>query len=588
MSRFLLVFCLSILVLSNAIAKNVQVNITEGLPDDITSNIKSYLGDLPNSELSRISFLHSAKDNTIKALQALGYYQSHVELNIDKEQKNDIWKVDLEIVLNPPTKINNIELKIINDASNDDVFTRFLNNMPIKKNDILNHGTYEKLKADLMATGLERGYFDGKFDVAKIAITPENLANISLAYNSGARYTFGDISFINNTVNQNVIDKLIPFESGDNYQLSQLQTLQNNLERTQYFSNIVIVPQKNAELLPNNHVVPIQVSLEKAKRHYFDVGIGYAEDTKFRISAGWKTPLVNKYGHKQETRIKYSPENPIGKFTYSIPINNSLSDVIQFKLLLENDDYGDLTSNYWSSRISKKTTTNNLNTEAYIRFLHEEWELNSLEDTADYFLLGYSWSHTERVGSLIDPIEGFSQFYNIEGTHTAISSKTSFLKFNAHWRNISTLAPRHRLVTRAELGYTYIGDSVDDLNIKDLSPSLRFFTGGDQSIRGFNYQSVGPVQTTIVENTSNELVVGGTRLIVGSIEYQYYFTDNIRGAIFFDAGSSFNQNKITKNYAVGPGIHYISPIGAIKLDVGYSISEESPSWRIHLNLGAEL
>jgi len=586
MLRVLVFFCTSLFMVGHVNSKNINLTISDDLPSDIVTNIKSHLGELPNTELERISFLHAAKTNTINALQALGYYQSHVELITDKEQKNDVWEIVLDISLNAATLINTVNIQVNNEASNDATFSRFIKDAPIHKNDILNHGIYNKIKADILSMGLERGYFDGKYQKAQIAITPDNLANIDLTYNSGDRYNFGDIKFINNTINQNVIDKLIPFKSGDNYQLSKLQKLQNNLEKTQYFSNIVIVPQKEST---QENVIPIQISLENAKRHYFDVGLGYATDTDFRVSTSWKTPLVNKYGHRQETRLKYSKINPTGKFTYSIPINNSLSDMVQLKLLLENDEYGDIESNYWSSRVSKKKTLNDLNAEAYIRFLHEEWDVNNVTDTADYFLLGYSWSYAQRTGPIIDPSSGFSQFYNIEGTHTAISSETSFIKFNAHWRNISTLAPGHRLVTRAEVGYTLIGDSVNDEKITQLSPSLRFFAGGDQSIRGFNYQSIGPTQIqTTTDGTSTTLVVGGTRLLVASIEYQYYFTDNIRGAVFFDAGSSFNEDNFSKSYSVGPGIHYISPIGAIKLDIGYSISEDSPSWRIHLNLGAEL
>lgn len=583
MLRLFIIFCLNFIVIGNAVSKNIELTISNNLPDDVVDNIKSYLGELPNTELERISFLHSTESNAIKALQALGYYQSNIDLIIDKEQQDDLWQVNIDIVLNAPTLINSIKLFINNEASNDNAFNLISSNLPIKKNDTLNHSTYEKIKADILALGLQRGYFDGQFEVAQIAITPNNVADIKLIYNSGSRYTFGDIKFINNTINNNVINKLIPFSTGDNYQLAKLQELQNNLEQTQYFNNIVIVPQKESAL--DTHSTPIQVSLARAKRHYFDVGLGYATDTDYRVSASWKTPLVNKYGHKQETRIKYSKINPTGEFTYSIPINDSLKNLIQFRLLVENDEYGDIESDYWSSKISKKNIFDDLNSEAYVRFLHEEWDINSVSDSADYLLFGYSWSYIRRKGSLIDPSDGFSQFYNIEGTHTGISSEATFIKFNARWKYITTIAPRHRLVTRAELGYAYI----DESTVKELSPSLRFFTGGDQSIRGFNYQSIGPsIIESSLSGTNDEIVIGGTRLAVASIEYQYYFTKNIRAAVFFDAGSAFNKEHFNNSYSIGPGIHYISPIGAIKLDLGYSISEESPSWRIHLNLGAEL
>lgn len=566
-------------------ANNLTLSITENLPEYIEDNIKAYLGELPKNELSRISFIHSAKSNTVKALKALGYYQSIVETTLHKDEDEATpWKLTVNIELNAPTVVNSIRIDIIGDASTDLLFKVLTSKAPIKKNDNLHHGNYQKIKSDILSLGLQRGYFDGYLDVAKISITPENLANISLSYVSGKRYRFGKIHYINNTVDTDFINNLVPFSPGDSYQLSKLQQFQNNLEKTQYFSNILIIPNRTNIEAKNKKTVPIQVTLEQAKKHYFDVGLGFATDTDFRISGGWKTPLINKYGHRQETLIKYSRINPTGRFNYSIPVNGSLNETIQLKLLLENDEYGDIKSNYWSSQLSTLKTSETSNSEYYIRFLHEEWDINTLNDTADYFLLGYSWSNTRRKGTLIDPSDGLSQYYNVEGTHTGISSEISFVKLHAHWRYIKTLKPKHRLVTRAEIGYTLL----DSSNVEELSPSLRFFAGGDQSIRGFAYQSIGPTRTKKSQGgPDKELVVGGNRLAVASIEYQYYFTPKIRGAIFADIGSSFDKG-FQKSYSVGPGIHYISPIGAIKLDVGYSLSEKSPSWRLHLNLGAEL
>lgn len=580
----------TLLFMGEIYANNLTLSLSENLPEYVEDNIKAYLGELPSDDLSRISYIYSAKNNAIKALKALGYYQSIVETKLHKNEDTDEegkvtpWKLDLTITLNNPTLINSINIEITGEANNDLMFNALTSKPPIKKDDNLHHGHYQKIKSDILSLGLQRGYFDGYFEVAKISITPENLANISLIYVSGSRYKFGKVHYINNTVDHEFINNLVPFTPGDNYQVSKLQQFQNKLEQTQYFSNILIVPNKDDDAAKIKKTVPIQVTLEQAKKHYFDIGLGYATDTDFRVSAGWKTPLINKYGHRQETLIKYSKINPTGRFNYSIPVNGSLNDTIQLKLLLENDEYGDISSNYWSSRLSKIKTNDTSNSEYYIRFLHEEWDINAIDDTADYFLLGYSWSNTRRKGTLIDPSNGLSQFYNIEATHTDISSETSFVKLHAHWRYIKTLKPKHRLVTRAEIGYTLL----DSSNIEELSPSLRFFAGGDQSIRGFAYQSIGPTRTQInVGESDTELVVGGSRLAVASIEYQYYFTPKIRGAIFADIGSSFDKG-FQKSYSIGPGIHYISPIGAIKLDVGYSLSKDAPSWRLHLNLGAEL
>lgn len=580
-----LFICLfGLLFITSTLANNLSLTLPKNLPEDAVKNIKAYLGDLPTDSPSRIAYVFSAKNNAVKALQALGYYRSVVNMNLNKNNGDTFWDLKLDITLNELTVVNSINIIIKGDAEKDVMFDKTKINVPIKPNDPLHHGYYEEIKSNLLTLGLQRGYFDGYLDIAKIAISPNNVADITISYSSGTRYKFGKISFINNTVKYNFVDKIIPFSEGDDYQVAKLQKFQNNLEKTQYFKNIVIVPNKDPETLSTNKSIPIQVTLERAKKHYFNVGVGFATDTDFRLSTGWKTPLLNKYGHRQETQIQYSKINPTGRFNYSIPLNGSLNDTVQFRLLLENDQYGDIESNYWSSKISKVKSNDNSNSEYYIRYLHEEWDIDVTENISNTLLLGYSWSTTKRKGSVIDPSEGFSQYYNVEGSHKDISSEISFLKLHGHWRYIKTLKPKHRIVTRAEIGYSLVKN--DDVEV--LSPSLRFFAGGDQSIRGFAYQSIGPTRSQRnMDGTLNQLVVGGNRLVVASVEYQYYFTPTVRAAVFADIGSSFDTG-FERSYSVGPGVHYISPIGAIKLDLGYSLSEDSPSWRIHLNLGAEL
>jgi len=332
--------------------------------------------------------------------------------------------------------------------------------------------------------------------------------------------------------------------------------------------------------------------LTPAKSHLFNVGVGYATDTEFRLSASWRTPLLNKYGHYQETKIEYSRLNPTGKFIYSIPLSHPLNDVLQLKLTVENDDYADLTTKFYSAQIGRVVSKNNWNRKVYTRLHQEKWQYNldadkpnflwSEEDAAQYVIPGVTWSKTIRAGSAIDPSSGFRQTYNIEGAHLKAGSDNSFFRVHGRWNYITTLKENHRLVTRAELGAIYID------NDAQLAPSLRFYAGGDQSIRGFSYQSIGStIPSSSDPNEAIPIVIGGTRLMVASIEYQYYLTNKWRVALFSDGGSVANKGEFEPVYSFGSGMHYLSPVGAIKIDFAYGINDDEKQWRLHLNLGAE-
>ena len=219
-----------------------------------------------------------------------------------------------------------------------------------------------------------------------------------------------------------------------------------------------------------------------------------------------------------------------------------------------------------------------------LRGLRESWDAwyNDLEN--DYLLLGGIVSSRKYQGSVVDPSGGFSQLYTLEGGSEALASDIDLLRMTAEFRYIVTPWQRHRFVGRAELGAVEIASG----DRSNLAPSLSFFAGGSQSIRGYAYQSVGVDEyVQRADGTTKKLVVGGDRLVVGSLEYQYYFTDTWRGALYVDGGDAFDEGDFDARVGAGFGIHYITPVGAFRVEIANSVSENNPSWYFHLTIGAE-
>jgi len=575
-----------------AIANNLTVTLDGELPKTVKKNVLSYLGKLPETELERSAFIYSAKDNAVKALQSLGYYQTDIIASVESAEESP-WKLLLAITLNEATIINNIDVRVNGDAKSDPAFIALLNDHGIKQGNKLHHGKYETLKANLLSLALQRGYFNGALTESNIIIEENyRYADINLQYDSGARYQFGEVIFDDFELEPSLLANLIPFKAGEFYHTQKFHLLQQQLQSTQYFSSVIAVPgDKFQDVDKQQYTIPINVSLAPAKSHLFDFGVGYATDTLLRLSASWRTPLINKYGHFQETKIEYSEINPTGKFIYSIPLSHPSDDILQLRMTIENEDYADFTTKFYSAQIGRVVSKNNWHRNIYTRFHKEAWKYDISENKANinlsdddgvqYIIPGITWSKTIRSGLAIDPSAGFRQTYNIEGAHLAAGSDSSFFRLHGRWNYITTLKENHRLVTRAELGAIYIDRDAQ------LAPSLRFYAGGDQSIRGFSYQSIG---STIPPNSEegDPIVVGGTRLMVASIEYQYYLNKKWRAALFSDGGSVTNKGEFEPVYSFGSGIHYLSPVGAVKLDFAYGIDDEKKGWRVHINLGAEL
>jgi len=135
---------------------------------------------------------------------------------------------------------------------------------------------------------------------------------------------------------------------------------------------------------------------------------------------------------------------------------------------------------------------------------------------------------------------------------------------------------------RTEIGSTQLDD------FSDLPASVRFFAGGDTSVRGYAFESLGPTETVVVDGVEKTEVVGGNNLLVNSIEYDYLFKDTKwAAAIFFDAGNAANDTEIDVKRGAGVGARWISPIGPIRIDVAKALDGDE-DWRLHITMGPDL
>ncbi|MGB4344512.1 MAG: BamA/TamA family outer membrane protein, partial [Moraxellaceae bacterium] len=123
--------------------------------------------------------------------------------------------------------------------------------------------------------------------------------------------------------------------------------------------------------------------------------------------------------------------------------------------------------------------------------------------------------------------------------------------------------------------------SIVTSSFDDVPVSMRFFAGGDQSVRGYDYKSISP-------RDELGIAVGGRNLATGSLEYNYTVYPKWRVALFTDAGSAFNSVNEPMKVGAGTGVRWVSPLGPIRLDFAWSVSEPEVDFRIHFFMGPSL
>jgi translocation and assembly module TamA len=177
----------------------------------------------------------------------------------------------------------------------------------------------------------------------------------------------------------------------------------------------------------------------------------------------------------------------------------------------------------------------------------------------------------------IRPGHGFHYALDLHGTHQLLGSDTALVQILAEGSYLLPLPWRLSLHTRAKGGATLLNDP-----LRDIPPSLRFFTGGDQSVRGYSYQSLGP-------RDASGNVVGGTQLLTGSIELERALFKDWGVSLFYDAGNAFNSfSNITLFQGAGVGLHYYTSFGALNLSVARPLEVVNPAIHIHFTVGFEL
>ncbi len=552
----------------------------KGLDGELEKNALAWLGAPPETPQERLLSIVSIEQDLERSLQALGYYNSEIEVEIQRTEP--VWQARVVVDPGEPVRVRHISVQFKGGVTQDEVFDQLLSEMPFSRGDVLHHGEFDTFRSRVLALGLRRGYFDGVLTLSRVEVEPlGGTADIFLHYDSGERYLFGSLDYDHEQIMSPLLEPLRNFQAGDYYDQAKLQQFQSALQRTGYFSSVLVRPETE---IAENTIVPISLVLFPAERHRFNVGVGFSTDTEERFSVTWRTPRVNRYGHRQETRLQYSRINPSGRFTYTIPLKHPLDDVLQLSARLEDNEFGDLDSRQQELGVRRETSRGGWVRGLSLRGLNESWRLLGEDKENSYLLPGVSFSRRDRTGSAVNPRGGFGQVYQIEAGGEDLGSDIDLLRATANFRVIATPLHPHRFVGKLDLGAALVADGDED----ELAPSLGYFAGGSQSIRGYGYQSIGnEIEITDEKGVEKSLVVGGTRLLVASLEYQYAFTDAWRGAVFVDGGDAFDEGNFDMNVGAGFGIHYVTAVGAIRLEIANPVTEDDPKWRFHLAVGAE-
>ena len=506
--------------------------------------------------------------NTVeRASQAVGFYSAEPQITLEKTA--DCWLLSIAVEAGDPVLVKSVAISIEADA---DLFASTLENLPLREGSQLSHGDYEAAKAELTARAFELGYLDARFTLARLTIDkPLLAASIELALDLGARHRFGQIAFdTGGALSNDFVNRFVTFNEGDFYSPQKLLDLRSALNDSQYFADISITPR----LGETSNLVPIDLVMTSRPRRVYEYGAGITTDTGPRLSGYYEDRFRNPEGHRVNATTSLSPIQRSLDADYLIPLANPTMENLRVSAgwIEENTDTFDSRS-YRTSVAYTFVNRSNWRQSYFTNYRHDEFDVNGVRETSDLLIPGVSITKTQ-ADSALAPNKGWQLFVQVRGASSDLLASETFVQFNLNGKWITPLG-RGRFISRFEL-VTTVADSIAELPV-----SIQTFTGGDQSIRGYDYKSIGA-------RNSEGLITGGKSLAVASAEVDFGIAEKWRLALFTDVGDAFDDfNQVNFKQSAGVGIRWISPIGPIRIDLARPINS-GEGVRLHLSMGPDL
>jgi translocation and assembly module TamA len=557
-------------------ATDVRV-VVEGLSPELEQNVRLFLSiEQQRSHVllneGRLRRLHQkARQEIEKALQPFGYYKPRIDAGLQADGQQG-WIARYAIDPGSLLKISVFELKLNEGLRDDPEFAAYLDKLPLKVGDGLNHQHYESIKSGLLNLASERGYFDAGFKLARVEVDLQSYeARISIDFDAGRRYRFGRIEATQNILEPELLQRYIDFKSGDPYLFAALTNLRRALNDSDYFQQVEVNIGEPDKI---NHEVPVVITLKPRKPNRYSLGLGYGTDSGARGSLVWQKPLVNSRGHSFNTELKLSEIGSSLTARYSVPVLDPRTDRLSYKAGLVNESTDTSESRVETVGIALDRGRGKWRESLSLDYQVEEFEVSDIRDRSTLLIPGASWSRVWG-GDLVITLDGIRLNLDLQGANKEWISDVSFLQAQSGIKFIKRVSDSNRLIVRGRLGGTWTDD------FDKLPSSLRFFAGGAQSVRGYAYQSLGP------EDADGD-VEGGRYLMVGSVELDHRLNGNWGVALFFDAGNAINDLNDDLERGAGFGVRWQSPVGTVRIDLGSAISREGDPWRLHINIGPDL
>ncbi len=559
--------------------QSYQVDI-QGAGDQ-TTLLNTYL-DISRQSAEPISAeelqrLMNLTPEQIRALLATeGFFSPTIRQSLDRSTSP--WTVRLDITTGPSTVVSAVNITFKGDIASgphadEKRMNRLRRRWPLDVGDTFRQTAWTEAKSELLKGLLLRDYPAATITHSEARIDPQdNSAALMVEVDSGPAFTFGELDIHGlQRYTPAIIDTLNPIKPGEPYSQEKLNELQARLEDTGYFRSAF--PTVEADPA-HPHNVPIRLDLTENPRKQLALGIGFSTDTGARGQIKWLDRNFLQRNLRLESELRIDRETRLlGGDIFLPPISGGWlpagwlpSVSAHYERTMSGGEIND--------RIrtgARLASPNKLDEKAWaLAYFGDRQRIGDGVVNNRQALFGSFIYTKRRLDNPLTPRRGYVASIELGAGVRGLINETTNTRVLARGTWLGPLAPRWRTVLRAQVGQVFGGSRLT------VPADLLFRTGGDQSVRGYGYNTLGVPQ--------DNAVVGGRVTAVVSAEVIYQLTPQWGAALFMDAGNAADSwRDFVLKRGSGVGARWRSPIGPINVDLAYGHATREP--RLHFSVG---
>jgi len=529
---------------------------------------------LPPEQVERL--VDTAPEQVRELLATEGYFSPTVRAVLDTS--GSPWSVRIEVDPGQRTRVISVDIRFRGaiaegPGADESRMNRLRRRWGLDPGDVFRQAAWTEEKNDLLKDLLSRDYPTAVITHSEARIDPkDNSAVLTVEADSGPAFTFGELDIHGLTrYSRAMIDNLNPIQPGEPYSQDKLNELQARLEDSGYFRSAF------ATLEPDRarpERVPVRLDLVENPRKRLALGGGFSTDTGARAQVRWLDRNFLRRDWRLESELRIDRETYLaGGDIFLPPVSAGLLPpgwLPSFGARVERTTTGGETND--KLRFGARVTSPN-------RFDEKAWALTYLGDRqsiGDTFInnrqaLIASFTYTKRrLDHPLRPRAGYVASVELGTGLRGLINESNIFRVLGRATLLRPLAPRWQAVLRGQVGQVFGGSR------QTVPADLLFRAGGDQSVRGYGYNSLGVPQ--------DGAIVAGPVTAVVSAELVRQILPQWGAAVFVDAGNAADSwDGFRLQRGTGVGARWRSPIGPVNIDLAYGHATRKP--RLHFSVG---